>query len=253
MTGFASTSSYWRFAQQVRSRRRYIHSAETRKFLREVLRSAERRIEELPGASYLWRAQKGGNKVQVPIPDTDDTVEEDCPYPTTRMKPLVGQAFEGRANPKGISYLYLATHKDTAVAEVRPWKGGVVSVGQFRLARKLRLVNTSLHSHHYLNVIMKKRRSALEIEEWVWGDIDHAFSEPTQQSDNTSEYVPTQVLAEVFLEAGFDGVGYRSAYGEGHNIVLFDPNIAEQVNCHIVKVKDIKFTLTSSTQFGYEV
>jgi len=75
---------------------------------------------------------------------TDETVTEDYPFDTKRMKPLLGRAREGRANPKGIPYLYLATHRDTAVAEVRPWKGGAVSVGQFKIMRDLKLVNTTI-------------------------------------------------------------------------------------------------------------
>ena len=100
---------------------------------------------------------------------------------------------------------------------------------------------------------MPRDRTSAAVDEWIWADIDHAFSEPTQQSDDTSEYVPTQVLAELFRDVGFDGVAYQSAYGEGHNIVLFDPSMAEHVNCHIVRVTDIHFTLSTDIQFGYEV
>ena len=47
------------------------------------------------------------------------------------MKPLGGRATDGRANPRGIPCLYLATTKETAMSEVRPWIGSYVSAGQF--------------------------------------------------------------------------------------------------------------------------
>jgi hypothetical protein len=87
----------------------------------------------------------------------------------------------------------------------------------------------------------------------VWGDIDHAFSVPTTASDNAADYVPTQVLAELFREGGFDGIGYRSAYGTGHNIVLFDLTLADHVNSMLVRVKDLKLDFESEEQFGYDV
>ena len=253
MSSFSSTSAYLQFAHRARSQRRFVHSSESRRFLREVLKSGARRVETLPTSCFLWRAREGGEKVEVPIPDSDYTYEEDRPHPADKMKPLPRGGAEGRANPSGITYLYLATHRDTAVAEVRPWKGGVVSVGQFRPIRDLKLVNTTLHSKQTLAPYSSKVRTPLEIEEWVWGDINRAFWEPTERGEDSSTYAPTQILSELFCDAGFDGVGYRSSYGEGHNIVLFDPNLASQVNCHIVRVMDIQFTLESDIQFGYDL
>lgn len=251
MKGFNSADSYWRFAHSVRAERRYVHTTKAKRFLRAVRETAERRLDIVKSGSHLWRAQRGGSTIEVPIDGTDETVTEDCPFETDRMKPLLGRARENRANPKGIPYLYMATHRDTAVAEVRPWKGGVVSVGQFRASRDLRLVNTTIESKQAF--YLGKPPSPKKQEEAVWGDIDHAFAAPTTLSDDASEYVPTQVLAEVFRDEGFDGVAYRSAYGVGHNIVLFDLNLAEHVNCILVRAKDLHFVFESEERFGYNV
>ncbi len=70
------------------------------------------------------------------------------PHNPTRMKPIPGQASEGRANPKGIPYLYLATHRDTALAEVRPWIRSLFSVAQFKIVRDLVVVNKELCLRH---------------------------------------------------------------------------------------------------------
>lgn len=56
---------------------------------------------------------------------------------------MSGAAHEGRVNPRGIPCLYAASNLETAVAEVRPWLGALVSVAQLSPVRLLRLVNCS--------------------------------------------------------------------------------------------------------------
>lgn len=37
-----------------------------------------------------------------------------------------------------------------------------------------------------------------------------------------------------------DGIGYRSSYGDGHNIALFDVDAAEVVDCKMVRVTRVE-------------
>ena len=74
--------------------------------------------------------------------------------------------------------------------------------------------------------------SVKEKEKAVWISIDNAFSQPVTWSDDMADYIPTQILAEVFRNAGYDAVGYKSQFGEkGLNIVLFNPDDADVINC----------------------
>jgi RES domain-containing protein len=161
-----------------------------------------------------------------------------APYCPKRMKPRRNRAREGRANPKGIPYLYVSTQRETAMAEVQPWVGSRVSVAQFRTVRELKLVNCTEDS---------KRRyfsGGTPPEYWdtaVWCDIDAAFSRPVVRTDEDPDYVPTQIIAEQFKVSGFDGVAYRSALGTGHNIVLFDVDAAHLINCCLYELKRISF------------
>lgn len=250
---FPPADSYWQFAQSVRAERRFLLTAKARTFLTAVRRTAERRLNVVPAGTNFWRAQRGGRTVEVPIDGTDETVTEDCPFEEERMKPLSTRAKEGRANPKGLPYLYLSSHRDTAAAEVRPWKGEVVSVGQFKAVRSLRLVNTTLESKRTFYLSFGRPPSATKREEAVWGDIDYAFATPTTATDDTADYVPTQVVAELFRNAGFDGIAYHSAYGEGHNVVLFDLALAAQVNCMLLRSKHVHFDFELEERFGYSV
>src|SRR5262249_39603654 len=79
-----------------------------------------------------------------------------------------------------------------------------------------------------------------EIEKTVWSDINGAFSKPVERGDNSIEYVPTQILAEAFKRNGFDGIAYKSSYGEdGLNVALFDIDAADLINCGLYSIKDV--------------
>jgi len=158
------------------------------------------------------------------------------------MKPLSNKASEGRVNPKGIPYLYLATDKETAMAEIRPWLGSEISVGQFKILQDLVVVDCSIHEGHkggftfYLKEPNPEKR-----ERAVWSDIDDAFSTPVNPSDHSADYVPTQIIAELFKNNGADGILYRSSLGRGFNVVLFDVSLADIVNCFLYEATNISF------------
>jgi hypothetical protein len=155
------------------------------------------------------------------------------------MKPLVDRAREGRTNPKGIPYLYLATHQEIAVAEVRPWIGSDVTVAVFELIREVRLINTVAEDRRSISYPHEPEPE--ERERAVWLDIDHAFSHPVTSQDDTADYAPTQVLAEFLRDSGFGGILYGSSLGSGHNVVLFDISAAELVESDVVQISGVKF------------
>ncbi len=76
------------------------------------------------------------------------------------------------------------------------------------------------------------------------------------QSGHSLEYVigytPTQFIAERFKREGYDGIVYKSDFGEaGYNIVLFDPDVAECVSGRLFKAKaiNIEFEETANPYF----
>jgi hypothetical protein len=79
------------------------------------------------------------------------------------------------------------------MSEVRPWVGSLVSVAQFQTVKDLTVVNCSVHQGGL--VVHFEEPDCEEIERTVWACIDSAFSEPVTPSDNTADYVATQVLA----------------------------------------------------------
>ena len=245
MNEFKSWNSYRNFANRVRSKTRYIRTPEDDDFLREVLRTSESRIRELPAGTGLWRAQLGHD--WRPHYEGDRHVGDlPAQYSPDRMKPLQDRATEGRANPKGIPVLYLSTRKKTAMSEVRPWLGSLVSCAHFSTTRDLTIVDFSVR-HGSGFMLYFSEPDAPKREEAVWTQIDRAFSKPTTTGDDTADYVPTQVIAELFKNEGYDGIAYKSAFGKkGYNIVLFDPADAELTYCTLFEAESLKFSFKQS-------
>jgi hypothetical protein len=251
MDHFASWKDYQIFAHSVRTRNRYTRSSEEESFLKAVSSTAKERIITRPAGWEFFRAQRGsceGTTEHWSGEDSTVSIADELPYPPERMKPRRGQASEGRVNPKGMPCLYGATSPQTAVAEVRPWNGELVSVGKFALSRSVKMIEC-LKYHDYdkyqgflsatYHPVFSDTGEMIEyrpeepsqeaVTRYVWTYIDQAFSEPVTRSDNYADYVPTQILAEVFKRDGYDGIFYRSRLSDrdlGINVAFFDLEVA---------------------------
>jgi len=235
---FKSWSSFISFREKKKHEERYFHSEEVQEFLNAVLATAHERFELIPEGQRYWRAQLGSDRW--PLDDGDGHIVDyrPVPYSAKRMKPLAEKACEGRVNPRGMPYLYLATNEKTAISEVRPWVGSYLTVAEFETRKPLRLVDCSrcevdpmIQTARDLDMLFKlKPPTPKEATEIVWRWIDLAFSEPVDRDDSTVGYVPTQILAELFKTNGFDGIKYKSLFSGGNNLALFDLGSAEQVD-----------------------
>jgi RES domain-containing protein len=205
--------------------------------LREAAKAG--REQFFPAGSKLWRAQLGSDWDDVETEGRIVIAQIPGPLAPERMKPRRNEAIEGRVNPRGIPCLYLATRRDTAIAEVRPWLDAHVSVALFETIRELTIVNvwsdTPMRQvRSYVGEPDAEMRNAA-----VWADVDWAFSRPVTAKDTTADYAPTQVVAEMFADAGYDGVAYRSALGDGHNVALFDLDAARLRSCVLFQVTGV--------------
>lgn len=225
--GFASWQSYWRYSKTVRRERRYMWPGAVQEFFEAVRGTAKKRELVIPKDQPFFRAQVGLERgVEV---KEDGTVEGPIAFGPKRMKPTANHALDYRANAAGIPVLYLAIEIETAIAEVRPWIGSDVSVSQFKTTRELRGLDLTLEfGKHWMPPFSAKEGKLMpvdadEAEKSVWTNIDNAFSRPVSRSDDPADYVPTQILAELFRAEGYDAIIYRSQLGEhGHNVVIFD-------------------------------
>jgi hypothetical protein len=252
VNAFSSLDDYRRFAHEIRSKSRFVHSRLVQDFLRAVEATIGPRVETLVKRTRFWRAQMGSRMGEVVIDSAGDTAEVEFPHSAERMMPLATRARENRANPHGIPALYVASHRDTAVAEVGARKHSSVTVVSLLATRELRVVNATLETDHTL-WLGNEEPEPERLERMIWGQIDHAFMRPVTRTDDVADYAPTQVLAELFRYLRFDGVAYASSYGEGHNVALFELDSARIERGTVARVSDMRLTVDHDVGESYTI
>jgi hypothetical protein len=236
---FAFSDAYRRFEQEVKTQARYVYSEESNSFLAAAIATSKTRARLFPKGSIFARAQIG---YDLRPEGAEGEIEIECGYPPERMRPRRIGVPEGRANPKGIPRLYMATTRDTAVAECRPWVGAYVSVAQFKMNRDCTIVDCSADERNLI-ATFEHDLPPEEREKVVWGEIAYAFSHPVQASETSADYAPTQILVEAFQKAGYEGIAYKSLLGEGHNIAMFDLDMADVINCGLYKINGVRYQI----------
>jgi len=233
---FKSWDSYYHFKSIVERKSRFIFDCDSKSFLKAIEDTCKPRIKTISMSDSLWRAQIGCDYV----PLNQEGIyagEVPIPFDSDRMKPKNGSVPEGRANPKGIAYLYVADNKKTAMSEVRPSLGVSISVGKFKPTKELKIIDFSEH-HGKFHVVEPTQE---DINEAAWRDMDKAFSIPVTNSDFHPDYVPTQVIAEFVKSLGYDGIAYKSSLAQGTNITLFDLESASIQEREVFNVRNIHY------------
>jgi len=259
MPTFQSFTAYRDFEREVIGRRRFAQSKAGQDFLMRFRKSARERLTTLQRGHPLWRAQIGaGSRMHSQTDEHDNECEYEvtAPFSVERMSPDPKFVRDGRSNPRGIAYRYLAKNEKTAIAEVRPWLGAYVSVGVFEVLEDCKVVYclTTKHSPFVGTILWDGGYKPPAENEWddiVWGDIGYAFAEPPDPESRDLTYAPTQILAEVLHEEGHDGVLYRSAMNrDGYNVALFDPQRARLFACAIHRVSAVTYA-SGDVEEGY--
>ncbi len=213
--------AYQIFADKVVYKSRFVLDDESKKFKAFLKNSATKRAATVSCEHHLYRARKG-------YACTDGGFFK--AYPTKDMlAPPPDKAREGRINPKGIPCFYAADHFKTAISEMRPWVGELISVAIFQPSRSLTVIDLT-NDEEASTVFKKCLRKALpkteqEIESQIWSELNRAFSEPVPHEDQSAKYTPTQIICEWFKSWRFDGVAYKSSiHTEGKNFAFFNAN-----------------------------
>lgn len=144
------------------------------------------------------------------------------------LAPPKGKASAGRCNPEGVSYLYLADDKYTAIAEVKPNKGDIVTVAEIE-TDELWWFNLSLYATDDEKVKEVTRINDEELIDLI-KIINDDFKTVVTYEDKLS-YLPLQYITEYVKSKSkiqsdkkvkIDGLMYNSTLGNGTNYVLFD-------------------------------
>lgn len=148
--------------------------------------------------------------------------EEGKQYSLKEMKkPPATKAQNGRANPLGIPYLYVASTAETAIAEVRGHKGESVTVIEFNIKSKLELFDL----REPKNTISPFER--IDEIESIYKHMPYLtllgdeLSKPVIPSKANLEYLSSQYLCEMIKQIGYHGIIYKSSIADGNNYVIF--------------------------------
>lgn len=156
-------------------------------------------------------------------------------------------ASNGRANPAGIPYLYLASDPNTAVAEIRPHMGDRVYVAEFEIPeiRAVDLRNPRKLVSPFIPEVedgVGKLRAGLPLLERLGEEL----TRPVLPHSAAIDYIPTQYFCEFIKNSGFDGVVYGSSVGEGFNLALFDTQKGSGKNVTRYTVSKVSVEVTQT-------
>ncbi|RZI52304.1 RES domain-containing protein [Aeribacillus pallidus] len=154
------------------------------------------------------------------------------------LAPPPEKATAGRANPKGISYLYCADCKETAVAEIRPWKGFKVTIASIQVNKDLKLVDLS---NKKFSPFMLENYEEILLLDTLINNFAKELSRPIDPSNSEIDYLPTQYLTELIKMKGYDGIYFKSAMGPKYNIVIFDSKNVNVLDTETVGIIDIEY------------
>lgn len=139
-------------------------------------------------------------------------------------KPPAKKSLNGRANPVGISYLYVASKPATAIAEMRGHKGETVTLLDFTSTKDLALFD------------LRDPKNTISPFEWL-EEIEFVYkhmpylallgdelAKPVIPSKANLDYLSSQYLCEMIKKIGFHGIIYKSSISDGYNYVIFTDN-----------------------------
>ena len=168
----------------------------------------------------------------------------DKPISIKKMrKPPAKIVTNGRANPIGIPYLYLASTIETAISEIRGHKGEIVTVAEFTTKSKTKLSLADLRNP-------KETISPFKLG---GGDdlpllykympyltmLGEELSKPITPREANLEYLPSQYLCEIIKHMRFHGIIYKSSIANGDNYVIFADNKLKIIKTEQYKITDI--------------
>ena len=155
-------------------------------------------------------------------------------------RPPAKKATSGRANPKGIPYLYLSSDIETTLYETRATYLDYVTIGTFELTEDIEIVK--LRTVDITNPFEENLFDKLVNQPFL-KNLEIELSKPLRRHDSDLEYLPTQYLCEFIKYIGFEGVEYGSAMRKGGvNIAFFDDIKFQCTKTEIVEVENIEIS-----------
>jgi hypothetical protein len=154
--------------------------------------------------------------------------------------PPVGDATGGRANPIGISCLYLADTDITALNEIRAGIYDYVAIGKFVLKQDIEVVNLTIVDQispfggidNTVHAVNKKHLQKISAD----------IAKPLRRHDSPLDYLPTQYISDYIKSREFAGIEYKSTMNQGgYNLAIFEGKLFECTTVDVYDIRELKY------------
>lgn len=220
------TDNWWHLKQLIdviKYESRFIMQEPYKSFIDSIVKMVREQFNSIiPADSKLYRARI--NKINF-----EKREDEKIPFIRDKMgTPLQHLTISGRINPEGIPYLYCAGELDTAGAELRPWKGAYLTIGEVEIKRNITIADLTLECKD---------------ENWKLFFYDFADMFSMQWPPELKlNYLVTQYFSEHFKSVGFRGIKYKSEFNVGgNNYSLFYKEDYDIIKTYSVETSEISY------------
>lgn len=162
-------------------------------------------------------------------------------FPLGQMgPPPTSKASAGRANPEGISCLYLSNSMLTTLHETRAGVKDYVTVGKFVLKDKISVVDLTSIDKISPFLIASIELLAANLEHLK--RIGYEISRPLRRYDSNLDYLPTQYISDYIKSIGYSGIKYKSTMcNDGTNFAIFNKDLLQCVEVLNYEIDSLKY------------
>lgn len=169
--------------------------------------------EDIPTGTKFYRARRQNDKIK--------ELSEIKPYKDMGPPPPQN-AQTNRMSPAGISYLYLASDRDTTFSECR-LSDCIAIVAEYELKHNLQVIDFTKNDYYDDGSVFSDDYCHEEhfMTHFLQSFVKELSQPVSDNQDRSYEYVATQIISEYIRSIGLDGICYQSSVANGKNYAFF--------------------------------
>lgn len=187
-----------RFREAILHQQRFFNDT-AKKFLAEIFDGVQHQTD-IDNKPAFYRLLPGEEPIfyRARVVANEQVFQDIAKDPAIHMgPPPSGLRRAGRMNAAGIAVFYGATERDTAIAELRPAVGSLISLAAFRVKRPLHVLDLTRFIRTGKQLDIFDKNQIIRTTQWAFmQSFASEISRPILPGDEHLEYVPAQVVAE---------------------------------------------------------
>lgn len=226
LDGWRHGALWRRFREAILHRQRFFNDP-AKEFLAEIFDGIQNQAD-IDNKPAFYRLATGDETTfyRARIVADEETFREIAKDPSAFMGPPPPNLRRaGRMNAAGIAVFYGATERDTAIAELRPAVGSLISLAAFRVHRSIHVLDLTRFTRAGKQLDIFAKNQMIRATQWAFmQSFASEISQPILPGEEHLEYVPAQVVAEYLTstpvrwrgaEVTPDAIIFRSAQRDG--------------------------------------